>query len=168
MDDPTDRLARGRAMMHLLSPRLGGDMTDNLREVAPGFEELLLGFAFADVWARTVLPLRERALVRLGALTALGAPVTATRANIDSALHAGLGREEVSEAILQTLPYAGFPHAITALEILRELVEPVPGRTDPPAHRAEPPDAPPKRRPDHRAYPGPDATNSPGASPDAP
>ncbi|MFF5639440.1 carboxymuconolactone decarboxylase family protein [Streptomyces sp. NPDC012825] len=168
MNDPADRIARGRAMMHLLSPRLGGDMTDGLREVAPDFEELLLGFAFADVWARAVLPLRERALVRLGALTALGAPATATRANIDSALRAGLCREEVSEAILQTLPYAGFPHAITALEILRELVEPPSGRTDSPTRRAEPEDAPPKRRPDHRDCPGPDATGSPGAPPSAP
>lgn len=84
----------------------------------------MLGFAFADVWARDVLPLRERALVRLGALTALGAPATATRANIDSALRAGLSREEVSEAILQTLPYAGFPHAIASLEILRDSMTP--------------------------------------------
>ncbi|MET8706124.1 MULTISPECIES: carboxymuconolactone decarboxylase family protein [Streptomyces] len=124
MNHPADRLARGRAMMHLISPRLGGDMTDGLHEVAPDFEELLLGFAFADVWARDVLPLRERALVRLGALTALGAPATATRANIDSALRAGLSREEVSEAILQTLPYAGFPHAIASLEILRDSMTP--------------------------------------------
>ncbi|MFJ9655756.1 carboxymuconolactone decarboxylase family protein [Streptomyces microflavus] len=106
-------------------------MTGGLRAVAPDFEDLLLGFAFADVWARTVLPLRERALIRLGALTALGAPATATRANIDSALRAGLSQEEVSEAILQTLPYAGFPHAISALEILRELAESPPVGTDP-------------------------------------
>ncbi|MBC3990539.1 carboxymuconolactone decarboxylase family protein [Streptomyces sp. AC563] len=132
MDDRTDRLERGRAMMRRLSPRLGEDMADDLRAVAPDFEDLLLGFVFADVWARQGLPLRERALVRLGALTALGAPATATRANIDSALQAGLSRQEVSEAILQTLPYAGFPRAITALELLREFVEPAPGPSDPP------------------------------------
>ncbi|MFD4997385.1 carboxymuconolactone decarboxylase family protein [Streptomyces buecherae] len=132
MDDRTDRLERGRAMMRRLSPRLGEDMADDLRAVAPDFEDLLLGFVFADVWARQGLPLRERALVRLGALAALGAPATATRANIDSALQAGLSRQEVSEAILQTLPYAGFPRAITVLELLREFVEPAPGPSGPP------------------------------------
>lgn len=135
MDDRTDRLERGRAMMRRLSPRLGGDMADNLRAVAPDFEDLLLGFAFADVWARPGLPLRERALVRLAALTALGAPATATRANIDSALRAGLSRQEVSEAILQTLPYAGFPRGIAALELLREFGEPGSDPTNPSEHK---------------------------------
>ncbi|MFG2883232.1 carboxymuconolactone decarboxylase family protein [Streptomyces sp. NPDC048297] len=117
------RLERGRAMMHSISPDVGDSMVDNLRSVAPDFENLLVGFAFADIWARPGLPLRERALIRLAALAALGAPPTATRANIDSALHIGLSSDEVAEAFLQTLPYVGFPHLINALETLKTVVD---------------------------------------------
>jgi 4-carboxymuconolactone decarboxylase len=119
MPDDDARLERGRAIMRTVSPQVSAGMIDALREVAPDFEHLLTGFAFADIWARPALPLRERALIRLGALAALGAPVTATRANIDSALHVGLSPGEIAEAFLQTLPYAGFPHVITALETLK-------------------------------------------------
>ncbi|MEV0323030.1 carboxymuconolactone decarboxylase family protein [Streptomyces sp. NPDC050658] len=132
-DDAATRLERGRAMMHSISPQVGDSMMDSLRAVAPDFENLLLGFAFADIWSRPVLPPRERALIRLGALAALGAPASATRANIDSALHIGLTPQEVSEAFLQTLPYVGFPHVITALETLTRLLEtgPLPDPLEP-------------------------------------
>ncbi|MEV5646287.1 carboxymuconolactone decarboxylase family protein [Streptomyces flaveolus] len=117
-EDTTSRLERGRAMMHSISPEMGDSMVDDLRRVAPDFEDLLVGFAFADIWARPGLPLRERALIRLGVLAALGAPRTATLANIDSALHIGLSPQEIAEAFLQTLPYVGFPQVISALETL--------------------------------------------------
>ncbi|WPO70455.1 MULTISPECIES: carboxymuconolactone decarboxylase family protein [unclassified Streptomyces] len=119
--DEASRMERGRAMMRRISPQVGDSLVDELRLVAPDFEELLVGFAFADVWDRSTLPLRDRALVRLGALTALGAPATAMRANIDSALHIGLSVNEIAEAFLQMLPYAGFPHVITSLQILASM-----------------------------------------------
>lgn len=121
--DEAARLERGRAMMRSISPEVGDGMVDRLSTVAPDFENLLLGIAFADIWARPTLSLRERALVRLGVLAGLGSPATGTRANIDSAVQIGLSTEEVAEAFLQTLPYAGFPHVITALEILKTYTE---------------------------------------------
>lgn len=126
-EDETSRLERGRAMMHRISPEVGDSMVGNLHTIAPDFEELLIGFVFADIWARPTLPLRERALIRLGALAALGAPAAATRANIDSALHIGLTHDDITEAFLQTLPYAGFPHVITALEALKAIQDATPG-----------------------------------------
>ncbi|MEE1926689.1 carboxymuconolactone decarboxylase family protein [Streptomyces sp. TRM 70351] len=128
-EQENNRLERGRALMRRLSPHLGDAMTNDLNSVAPDFGDLLAGFAFADVWARPALPLRERALVRIAALTALGAPATATGANIDSALQAGLSLEDVSEAMLQTLPYAGFPHVIAALEHVKQYAEAPAGPT---------------------------------------
>jgi 4-carboxymuconolactone decarboxylase len=130
-EDTTSRLERGRAMMHSISPEVGDSMVDDLSSVAPDFEDLLVGFAFADIWARPGLPLRERALIRLGVLAALGAPRTATRANIDSALHIGLSSQEIAEAFLQTLPYVGFPQVISALETLKTVLdEPAPAHHD--------------------------------------
>jgi 4-carboxymuconolactone decarboxylase len=109
--------------MRRISPEVGEALMGELRAVAPDFEDLLIGFAFADVWDRSVMPLRERAIVRLGALAALGAPGAAVRANIDSALHIGLTVDEIAEAFVQVLPYAGFPHVITSLEILASMRE---------------------------------------------
>lgn len=120
-DDDSERIERGRSMMHLVSREMGASMIDRLSRVAPDFEELLLGFAFADVWSRPTLTLRERALVRLAALAALGAPSGATRANIDSAFEVGLELDEVSECFVQTIPYVGFPQVIAALDILSSM-----------------------------------------------
>ncbi|MFI7241339.1 carboxymuconolactone decarboxylase family protein [Streptomyces qinglanensis] len=122
-DEHARRMARGREMMRRISPERGESMVAELRAVAPDFEELLVGIAFADVWTRSVLSLRERALVRLGALTALGSPDAAVAANIDSAQHIGLSDEEISEAFLQTIPYCGFPHVIGALMALKSMRE---------------------------------------------
>jgi N-succinyldiaminopimelate aminotransferase len=121
--DEVSRMERGRALMRRISPEVGEALMGELRAVAPDFEDLLIGFAFADVWDRSVMSLRERAIVRLGALAALGAPGAAVRANIDSALHIGLTVDEIAEAFVQVLPYAGFPHVITSLEILASMRE---------------------------------------------
>jgi 4-carboxymuconolactone decarboxylase len=39
--------------------------------------------------------------------------------HIQAALNVGLSRQEVEEIIIQTVPYAGFPTAINALNVLK-------------------------------------------------
>ncbi|MDT9683106.1 carboxymuconolactone decarboxylase family protein [Streptomyces sp. TRM76323] len=125
MTDETrhDRMRRGRALMNQVNPRGGEQMLREFAGLAPDFEELLLGFVFADVYDRPVLSLRERQLIRIAALTALDAGESAAKANLSSAVNLGIPTRDIVEALLQTLPYAGFPRVITALEYAKDVLE---------------------------------------------
>lgn len=77
-------------------------------------------FAYGDVYSREGLSLRDRMLVTVAVLIVLGGREEELRLHLDSALNVGLSPEEIEEIIIQTVPYAGFPTAINALQALRE------------------------------------------------
>jgi len=63
---------------------------------------------------------RERELVIVAVLTALGGLEPQVRAHIRTARAIGVDDAELEETIIQTAPYAGFPRAINGMKILRE------------------------------------------------
>jgi 4-carboxymuconolactone decarboxylase len=65
----------------------------------------------------------RRELVILGALIALGGVEQQIEAHLGAALNAGLGPDEVVEAIMQVLPYAGFPRVFAAMSVARRVFE---------------------------------------------
>jgi 4-carboxymuconolactone decarboxylase len=77
-------------------------------------------FAYGDVYSREGLSLRDRMLVTVAVLIVLGGREEELRLHLDSAMNVGLSPEEIEEIIIQTVPYAGFPTAINALQALRE------------------------------------------------
>ena len=64
---------------------------------------------------------RSRQLVTIGVLTALGGCEPQLRIHIGAALNVGLTREEIVEAILHASVYAGFPRALNATFVAREV-----------------------------------------------
>ncbi len=84
----------------------------------------IVEFAFGDIYNREGLGLREREIATVALLTALGGREPQLRVHVQAALNVGLTAPEVEEIILQTVPYAGFPTAINALRVLREVVAP--------------------------------------------
>jgi 4-carboxymuconolactone decarboxylase len=44
------------------------------------------------------------------------------RVHLSAGLNVGITAQELEEVIIQTVPYAGFPTAINALNLLREVV----------------------------------------------
>lgn len=120
--NPGERLHRGRAMMNRVNPQDGQAIIEKFSQLSPDFEELLLGFVFADVYDRPVLSLRERQLIRVAALTSLGAGETAVKANLAAAVNIGIPARDIIETLLQTLPYAGFPRVIQALEVAKNVL----------------------------------------------
>lgn len=55
-------------------------------------------------------------------LTAMGGREPQVRFHLGAALNVGLTAEQLEELILQTVPFAGFPAAINALSILKQVV----------------------------------------------
>lgn len=83
-------------------------------------------FAYGDIYRRSGLSLRERELATVGVLTAMGGREPQLRFHLGAALKVGLTAEELEEVIIQTVPYAGFPTAINALNLLKQVVAEAP------------------------------------------
>lgn len=112
-----DRLAQLRAMYG----DFGTKFIDDLADVAPDFGQMILDLNIA-VMNRPGLPKRDRELVVIGVLTALGNAPRQLRAHIASALDLGASVEEIAETIIQTAVYAGMPSGFNALMELKELL----------------------------------------------
>ncbi len=78
-------------------------------------------FAFGDIYTREAMSLREREIATVAVLTALGGREPQLRVHMEAALHVGVSFQEIEEIILQTVPYAGFPTAINAMNLLLKL-----------------------------------------------
>jgi 4-carboxymuconolactone decarboxylase len=77
---------------------------------------------FGDVWERPQLSKRDRSLVTVSALVALYRP-DQLRSHLVRARDNGLTQEELVEAITHLAFYAGWPSAVTALDIAKDVFE---------------------------------------------
>lgn len=90
-----------------------------LARIAPKLAELSQQVLFDDIWQRDALTPRERSLITLAALTALGR-VQQLPWHIEFAQQNGLAREEIVEVFTHLAFYAGWPAAVSALSCLVE------------------------------------------------
>jgi 4-carboxymuconolactone decarboxylase len=95
---------------------------DALADIAPDLSRLSVEFAYGDIHARTGLDAARRELVVLGVLIALGGVEPQLEAHLGTALNAGVRPAELVEAIMQALPYAGFPRVIGAMIVARRVL----------------------------------------------
>ncbi|MBO3741114.1 bifunctional 3-oxoadipate enol-lactonase/4-carboxymuconolactone decarboxylase PcaDC [Actinoplanes flavus] len=85
------------------------------------FQDMITRYAWAEIWTRPGLHRRDRSLITLTALIALGhheelaMHVRAARTN-------GLSDDEIKELILQTAIYCGVPAANTAFRIAQRVL----------------------------------------------
>jgi 4-carboxymuconolactone decarboxylase len=89
-------------------------------DVAPKLAELTDNVLFGDVWARPQLARRDRSLVTVSALVAMNRP-DQLRSHLALAKQNGVTEEELSEAITHLAFYAGWPSAMTAAGVAREV-----------------------------------------------
>ena len=93
-----------------------------LGDIAPKFAELTDEVLFGDVWARPGLSQRDRSLITVAALVAMVRPEQ-LRAHLARASDNGLTQEELVEAITHLAFYAGWPSAVTAVGVAREVFQ---------------------------------------------
>jgi 4-carboxymuconolactone decarboxylase len=80
--------------------------------------ELVMDYAFGDVWARPQLSRRDRSLVVISVLAALNLKHE-LEIHLQGALHHGVTRVEIEEMLLTLVLYGGFPRAIDGLMLAR-------------------------------------------------
>ncbi|ATW47017.1 4-carboxymuconolactone decarboxylase [Streptomyces peucetius subsp. caesius ATCC 27952] len=96
---------------------------DELADIAPDLSRLAVEFAYGDIHARPGLDPGRRELVILGVLIALGDAGPQIRAHLNSALAVGITPAELVEAVIQAVPYAGFPRVLAAMSIARQVFD---------------------------------------------
>lgn len=91
-------------------------------DIAPKLAELTDDVLFGDVWARPELSRRDRSLITVAALTALGR-TDQLRFHLNLALDNGVTRDELAEVVTHLAFYAGWPAGMTAATTLRQVLE---------------------------------------------
>jgi 4-carboxymuconolactone decarboxylase len=97
--------SRAQQLMGDFAPKLA-DLTDNV--------------LFGDVWARPGLSKRDRSMVTISALIAMNRP-DQLRSHLTLGRQNGVTQEEVVEVITHLAFYAGWPNAVAAVGIAREV-----------------------------------------------
>jgi len=89
-------------------------------DIAPKLADLTDSVLFGDVWARPQLSRRDRSLVTVSALIAMNRP-DQLRSHFALARQNGLTEEELIEAITHLAFYSGWPNAVSAVAVAREV-----------------------------------------------
>lgn len=89
-------------------------------DIAPKFAQLTDDVLFGDVWARPGLSPRDRSLITVSALIAMNRP-DQLRGHLARARQNGLSDAELIEATTHLAFYAGWPSAVTAIGVAREV-----------------------------------------------
>jgi 4-carboxymuconolactone decarboxylase len=89
-------------------------------DIAPKLAELTDNVLFGDVWERPGLAKRDRSLVTVSALIAMNRP-DQLRSHLVLARQNGVTETEIIEAITHLAFYTGWPNAVGAVAIAREV-----------------------------------------------
>jgi 4-carboxymuconolactone decarboxylase len=89
-------------------------------DVAPKLAQLTDDVLFADVWARPALSRRDRSLITVSALIAMNRP-DQLRSHMALARENGLAEAELVETLTHLAFYAGWPSAVRAAGVAREV-----------------------------------------------
>jgi len=102
---PADQPTRAQRLMGDFSPKLA-QLTDDV--------------LYGDVWARPQLSPRDRSLVTISALVAMNRP-DQLRSHLALARDNGVTEAEIAETITHLAFYAGWPSAVTAVTVAKEV-----------------------------------------------
>lgn len=116
-----DRYAYGMKVLEQVDGEAGQRIVDSLADTSPELGHQVVAWAFGDMYSRPELVARERQLVTLGVLTALGGCEIELNVHINAALNVGLTATEISEALLHSAVYCGMPRSINATLVAKKV-----------------------------------------------
>ena len=123
MTTSEERRAAGREIQGQLWPAMLKGPTGQFpaAKLAPDFFDHVQQSAFGDVWTRPGLPVRDRSMITVAVLAALGQPEE-LRSHLAGALSVGISREEIVEILMHVSIYAGVPAAGSALRVAADVL----------------------------------------------
>lgn len=118
MEKNLSRYERGLATLSKMAGKNGEDAILPLGDLGKYIVEM----AYGDIFNREGLSLRDREMITVTILTVLGREPQ-LKVHLNAAMNLGLTERELEEVMIQTTPYAGFPTAINAVNILKQVIE---------------------------------------------
>ncbi|MFF4415881.1 carboxymuconolactone decarboxylase family protein [Streptosporangium sp. NPDC001559] len=109
-----ERYEHGLAMLHAVDGTAGANVIEALKDVAPELGHQIVAWGFGEIYSRPGLEPRDRQLVTLGMLTALGGCEPQLTVHVNAALNVGLTPQQIIETFLHSAAYCGFPRALNA------------------------------------------------------
>ena len=115
-----ERYESGRRVLStMLGDTAAEASAEQMRELHPEFERLVMTHVMHDLYGRDGLDLKTRLLCTIAALTVLGRREQLA-VHVDRAFGCGTTRREIEEVILQMSAFGGFPATWDALTVLRD------------------------------------------------
>lgn len=112
---------KGRRKLAEIHGARGLKAIDSMGDLAPDLVRMIYEFPFAQIYTRPQLDLKARQIGTVAALVALGNARPQLKAHLHGSLNAGWTARELVELIMQLSIYAGFPAALNALQVAREV-----------------------------------------------
>ncbi len=123
MSDPKRREA-GAAMMQ----KVYGDVVPVPPEGSGAFADMMLEQLFGEVWTREQLSLRDRRLLTMGVIAALGEKAT-WGVQVRAALANGeFTVEQIREMLIHLVQYVGYPRGSGLLRVTEEAIAAAAGK----------------------------------------
>ena len=105
-----------------MAPQQPASARDQVRDIVPALVDLSERVLFGEVWERPGLSKRDRSLITCAVLIALGREKQLV-GHLQRALDNGLKQSELSEVITHLAFYAGWPAAMTAALVAKQVFE---------------------------------------------
>ncbi|MEV3986221.1 carboxymuconolactone decarboxylase family protein [Nonomuraea sp. NPDC049758] len=116
-----ERYDHGMKVLSEIDGEAAERVVESLADVSPELGHQVVAWAFGDMYARPELAPRDRQLVTLGVLTALGGCEPQLYVHVNAALNVGLTPTEIAEAMLHAATYCGMPRAINATLVAKRV-----------------------------------------------
>jgi len=118
-----ERYRTGFDKLQEIDGEAGQKVIESLASIAPDLARYTIEFPFGDIYQRPGLDLKSREVATVAALTALGHCLPQLNVHINGALNVGCKPEEIVETIIQMAVYAGFPAALNAMFVAKEVFQ---------------------------------------------
>ncbi|HEX5455600.1 MAG TPA: carboxymuconolactone decarboxylase family protein [Stellaceae bacterium] len=105
-----------------MPPQPTSPAREAVRAIVPKLAEISDKVIYADVWERPGLSRRDRSLITVASLIALGREKQ-LEGHLQRALANGVTKDEIGELITHLAFYAGWPAAMTAALVAKDVFE---------------------------------------------
>ena len=118
-----DKYQQGWEKLKEIDGEAGEKVVAALKDVSPDLARYIIEFPFGDIYSRAGLSLKEREIATVAALATMGNAAPQLKVHLHAALNVGCSETEIKEIIIQMVVYAGFPAAINAMLLAKEVFQ---------------------------------------------
>lgn len=108
----------------MFGPEGAEQQTDNATDFTWPLQDMVTRYCFGEIWDRGTLDRKQRSMITLAMLIALGRPHE-IKIHVRGGLKNGLTKDEIREILVHSMLYCGIPACVdgyrAASEVLKEL-----------------------------------------------